>query len=212
MAKTIWYKVYIGGSETFLRLGPITVLCYLNSWIIVGLLRLSKNRQVLRGTATHRSSNGGVNEPRVSSTMLPPPAAILAARANGNGNGHGNSNGFGSHHNCTSPLLTVNDVSKDHKSGTFSTFQIDKADPSLAPIGSISMETGGAGSVPSSGDQSANGSGNSSRRETPPQNQSFHNLLVSNHSRYTFKSRAHSHTGYSHCLGSKSIFSQSAGE
>jgi hypothetical protein len=31
---------------TAYRLGPITVLCYLNSWIIVGLLRLSKNRQV----------------------------------------------------------------------------------------------------------------------------------------------------------------------
>ena len=70
MTQTMWYKIYIGGSETVLRLGPITVLCYLNSWIIVGLLRLSKNRQVLRGTATQRRSN---TEPRASSTMLPPP-------------------------------------------------------------------------------------------------------------------------------------------
>ena len=182
MTQTIWYKVYIGGSETVLRLGPITVLCYLNSWIIVGLLRLSKNRQVLRGTATQRRSNGGQTEPRASSTMLPPPAAVLAARANGHGNGNGTMNGYLPTNNCTSSLLAGNEENDFNKSITFSALngRVDKPDPSIAPNGSISMETGGAPeSVPGSCDPSVNGSGNSSRRETPPQNQSFHNLLVS---------------------------------
>jgi len=162
MTQTMWYKIYIGGSETVLRLGPITVLCYLNSWIIVGLLRLSKNRQVLRGTATQRRSN---TEPRASSTMLPPPAAVLAARANG----HSLTNGCLVSNGCNPAILAAsgNDVTNCEACP-----QPEKQERN----GSIVNDQ--VGSAPGSGDQSMNGSGNSSRRETPPQNQSFANLLV----------------------------------
>ena len=166
MTQTMWYKIYIGGSETVLRLGPITVLCYLNSWIIVGLLRLSKNRQVLRGTATQRRSN---TEPRASSTMLPPPAAVLAARANG----HSLTNGCLVANGCSAPLLPA---ANNAVTNCEACPQPEKSERN----GSVVNEDQVAGSAPGSGsgDQSVNGSAASSRRETPPQNQSFHNLLV----------------------------------
>ena len=86
IAKHPLYNVYLWVSETLLRLGPILTLTILNILIIVRYNRIARKREVLKGTAVHRtptSKNGGGNNYRRSASPIMPIEGANGATTNG---------------------------------------------------------------------------------------------------------------------------------